>query len=66
MRHSTGADGDTFEVRRQFGEFSRLLIGPKWYRVSGFLEWRTHYKLKRVGGLWVDDGSACALDNTTF
>jgi hypothetical protein len=66
MRHSIGSDGDTFEVRRHFGEFSRLLIGPKWYRISGFFEWRAHYKLKREGGLWVDDGSANALDNTAF
>jgi hypothetical protein len=66
LQNSTGADGDTFEVRYHFGEFSRLLIGGKWYRISEFLDWRAHYKMKRNGGVWADDGSEFALDNANF
>lgn len=66
MRDSTGSNGDTFEIRYQFGEFSRLLIGNKWYRVSDYIDWRAHYKMKREAGAWVDDNSSIALDNNNF
>ena len=66
MRHSTGADGDSFELRYHFREFSRILIGDEWYRCSDFLEWRAHFTLKRQNGTWANDGSSLALDNNGF
>jgi hypothetical protein len=66
IRDSTGADGDTFEWRLQFGEFARVAIGDKWYRCSDFLNWKAHLKFKRVGGFWDDDGSIVAQDNAGF
>lgn len=66
MRHSTGTDGDTHEERLHFGEFSRLLIRDKWYVISDNLDWRAHFKLRRLSGLWTDDGSSLALDNLGF
>ncbi len=66
LRNSTGSDGDTFELRYHFGEFSRILIGNNWYRVSDFFDWRAHFKLKRQTGAWADDGSDTSLDNANF
>jgi len=64
MRHSTGSDGDTFEVKYHFGEFARLELVNTWYRISDFVDWRAHYKVKRVNGQWTDDGSSAAADNS--
>ncbi|NJK91146.1 MAG: hypothetical protein HC904_04505 [Blastochloris sp.] len=66
LRHSTGSDGQTFELRYHFGEFARVMIGNRWYRCSDFFDWRAHFKLKRQTGTWVDDGSSVALDNSGF
>jgi hypothetical protein len=66
MRNSTGADGDTYEERLHFGEFTRLLIGGKWYITSDMFDWRAHMKFRRSSGLWVDDGSAISTDNLGF
>jgi hypothetical protein len=66
MRHSTGANNDTFELRVQFGEFARLQVAGRWYRISDFLPWKLHVVLKRVGGLWTDNGSTAAGDNAGF
>jgi len=66
MRHSTGSDNDTYEERYHFGEFARLELGSKWYRISDFINWRTHFKYKRVNGQWTDDGSSAAADNSEW
>lgn len=66
MRNSSGADGNTFERRLQFIEFLRLEIAGTWYRVSDDYLWRAHFKHKRIGGAWTDDGSDIAQDNAGF
>ena len=66
LRHSTGSDGDTFELRYHFGEFARVLLADQWYRCSDFFDWRAHFKIKRQAGQWVNDGSSVALDNSGF
>jgi hypothetical protein len=66
LRHSTGSDGHTFELRYHFGEFARVLIADRWYRCSDFFDWRAHFKLKRQAGSWVNNGSSVALDNNGF
>jgi hypothetical protein len=66
MRHSTGVNGNTFELRYHFGEFLRLLIGNKWYRCSNRVDWRVHYKVQKQNGMWIDHGSVMAPDNTGF
>jgi hypothetical protein len=62
LRDAGGANGDTVEFRIQFGEFVRLEIAGKWYRVSHFYNWRHHAKLKKANGTWIDNGSVS--DNT--
>jgi len=64
MRNSTGSDGDTFEMRFHFTEFARLELGTTWYRISDPVYWRAHYKFKNYVGLWADDGSFGAADNS--
>lgn len=66
MRNSTGIDGDKFEDRYHFGEFTRLLVGDKWYVTSEMFDWRMHVKFIRITGAWEDDGSFIATDNTGF
>ena len=63
MANASGANGNTFEVRLQFGEFVRLQLGGTWYRVSDIYDWRFHVLMRRVGGHWGDNGSVTALDN---
>jgi hypothetical protein len=65
MDHTVG-DGDTVEWRLHFIEFTRLEIGGKWFRISDDFLWRTHIKMKRVGGKWVNDGSLKELNNAGF
>lgn len=48
MKHSIGIAGDTFEFRVQFREFVRLEIGTQWQRISDFLPWRVHFKIKKL------------------
>jgi hypothetical protein len=48
VKTSAGAVGNTLEVRYQFGAFTRLQIGKKWYRISDRKAWRYHGKLKKV------------------
>lgn len=64
--HSAGAEDDTYEVRFHFREFTRLEIEGTWYRISDFYLWRIHMKFRKVGGLWINDGSTTALDNSGF
>jgi hypothetical protein len=34
--------------------------------ISGFALWRHHAKLKKIGGKWVDDGSAAEPNNNNW
>ena len=64
MRHSTGSNNDTYEERYHFQEFARLELGTTWYVISGPIEWKAHFKYKRVNGEWTDDDSSAAADNS--
>ncbi len=66
LAHRGGVDGDTFEQRNQFREFTRLEIEGTWYRISDFYLWRFHFKFLKSNGVWVDNGSDKALDNLGF
>jgi hypothetical protein len=66
MPHAVGADGDTVEWRLHFFEFTRLEISGKWFRISDALFWRTHIRMRRVAGKWVDNGSLKELNNNGF
>jgi hypothetical protein len=61
-----GAEGNTFESRLQFREFTRLEIEGVWYRISDFFLWKFHRKSKRVSEVWIDDNSVKTSDNTDF
>jgi hypothetical protein len=66
LTHRSGVNGNTFEVRIHFREFTRLEIAGTWYRISDFYLWRRHFKFKKNNGLWENDGSSKALDNAGF
>jgi hypothetical protein len=66
MRHGRGADGNTFERRLHFREFTRIVLGGRWQRISNAFEWRFHMRFLRVNGKWQDDGSTTAPDNDGF
>jgi hypothetical protein len=65
-RHAVGVDGDTIEQRLQFREFARLEFNRTWWKVSHFVPWRIHYRLRKVAGRWTDNGSDTAADNAGF
>ncbi|MGB7068426.1 MAG: hypothetical protein WBD22_02945 [Pyrinomonadaceae bacterium] len=59
-------DGDTYEARLQFKEFTRLEIEGTWFRISDYFFWRIHLKFLKANGLWTDDSTSKALDNNGF
>ena len=61
-----GADGDTFELRFVFQEFTRVELQGNWYRISDSYWWRTNLKFLKINGLWTNNGSSIALDNAIF
>jgi len=79
LRDVAGAVGDTIEIRKQFGEFLRLEIEGVWTKVSDFIDWRFHAKLRKVSEtadhvdyngdsdmtdeLWIDNGSVSDMTN---
>jgi hypothetical protein len=63
IANDTGADGNTYELRSHFIEFTRLEIKGKWYRICADYPWRIHLRLKKVSGTWTDDTTTKALDN---
>ena len=63
VRDAGGHQGDTIEWRFQFGEFLRLQIGNKWFRVSNFVDWRYHAKMMHNGQTWQENGSVTDLTN---
>jgi hypothetical protein len=66
MVHRGGVDGDTFEQRLHFREFTRLEIEGVWHRISDFYPWRVHFKYVKVNGLWDASSSSWAQDNSGF
>lgn len=66
IAHRAGVNGDTYELRLQFREFTRLEIEGVWYRISDFYLWRMHHRYVKNGGVWVDGGTSKALDNAGF
>jgi len=66
VAHSAGSDGDTYEYRLHFREFTRVELGGVWHRISDFLPWRIHLRFRRAGGKWVNNTTAKATDNNGF
>lgn len=66
LAHRGGINGNTYELRFQFREFTRLEIEGTWYRISDFYLWRFHFKFLKDNGAWVNDSSSKALDNSGF
>jgi len=82
ISHSIGSEGDTFENRYHFREFSRLLLDDKWYRISNYFLWKIHIKGKKVSEatdnrdydgdgnktdeFWIDNGTTIATNNSNF
>ena len=66
VRHSAGVDGNTYELRVYFREFTRLEIAGTWYRISDFYLWRVHLKFIKINGKWENNGSNKALNNSGF
>jgi hypothetical protein len=66
VAHRAGNNGDTFELRVHFREFTRLEIEGVWYRVSDFYLWKIHFKYQKVNGLWANDNSFIGLNNNDF
>ena len=66
IAHAAASNGDTFEWRLHFREFTRLEIEGTWHRISDDYLWRIHLKFKKVTGKWTNDGSNKALDNSGF
>ncbi|MCI0566739.1 MAG: hypothetical protein L0Z52_00935, partial [Acidobacteria bacterium] len=79
LRDAGGSVGDTVEMRWHFGEFLRLELEGVWTRVSDFLDWRLHTKLRKadeavdnqdynndgdtLDQLWIDAGSVSDATN---
>ncbi len=77
-----GAVGNTFEIRLQFKEFSRVEFQGNWYRISDDFLWRIQFKFKKASEaadnqdyngdgdktdiLWINNGTDKALDNNGF
>jgi hypothetical protein len=66
VAHSAGGDGDTYEYRLHFREFTRVELGAVWHRISDFFLWRIHLKFQKVSGKWVDNSTDKATDNSGF
>ena len=58
-----GAENNTMEIRYFFGEFLRLELGTKWYRVSDFVDWKLIAKYRFTGGAFVNNGSVTGPGN---
>ncbi len=66
IKHIAGNNGDTYEIRFHFNEFTRLEIEGIWQRISDPLPWKVHYIWRKVNGQWIDDGSFTSEDNSGF
>lgn len=63
MPYAGASEGNTLNQKLLFGEFLRLEIADKWYRVSDFLQWKMIMSVKFQGGAWVNDGSSSGPGN---
>jgi hypothetical protein len=82
LLHSDGAEGDTFELRLHFREFSRVLLDDTWYPISGFSLWKIHMVALKANeandatdydgdgfltsDVWIDNGSVVQQNNIGF
>ena len=66
MANSTGANGNTFELRLHFREFLRVNLDTKWYRASDFSLWRFHIRFRRAAGVWTNNSSIFEQNNDGF
>jgi hypothetical protein len=82
VKTAAGAVGDNVEVRYQFGAFSRLQIGTKWYRISDRKPWRFLAKYRKANeqadgkdyngdgdqqdDVWIDAGTTSDATNGGF
>jgi len=66
IAHSAASNGDTYEWRLHFREFTRLELEGVWHRISDDFLWRIHLKFKKDNGKWINNNSARALDNNEF
>jgi len=64
--HRAGVDGDTYEQRLQFREFTRVELAGTWYRISDYYLWKAHLRFIRVNGAWTNDNSVKLPDNAGF
>jgi hypothetical protein len=64
--HANGSNGNTIEWRLHFQEFARLEICGTWYLVSDYFPWRVHYRVRKAGGQWTNNGSNRATNNAGF
>jgi hypothetical protein len=64
--HRAGVDGDTYEQRLQFREFTRVELEGTWYRISDYYPWKAHLRFIRVNGAWTNDNSVKLPDNSGF
>ena len=61
LPQGAGTEGFTFEQENLFGEFLRLQLNKRWFRVSDDLDWKHCFRAKFLNGTWTDNGSACGL-----
>jgi len=61
---NTGTNGSSVEVRAHWGEFLRVELGTNWYRASDFLDWRVHFRFLKESGVWTNNATDKALDNS--
>jgi len=61
--HDSGTPGDTLSVHAGFLQFTRLEINGEWHIISDKKPWRIHFKFKKVGTQWQDDGSFTEVGN---
>jgi hypothetical protein len=59
-------NGDTYEARLHFIQFTRLEIEGTWTRISDDFLWRIHFKFLKTNGFWTNNGTDKALDNNGF
>lgn len=45
-------DGNSFEVKHVFKEWSRVRLGGKWFDISDKAEWYSNVKINKANGVW--------------
>jgi hypothetical protein len=57
------SNGHIIEVYDLFGEFARLNVGPKWYRISSFVDWKSVAKFSMQNSQWTNGGCLTSTGN---